>query len=275
MAPSYAPDPGLAESQKHKDELLSQYQCCSPFLQIDLPTDPPTRVAGLGDADQDCFDASSPYAQHYLPTAEIWKLYLRETEAEDKELAQLWQIGLDQLLIFAGLFGAILTAFLIESRKDLKPDPLLEILRALSDDSATSTSEPFRPTRSSLAVNAAWFSSLGLTLVSALAAVLAKGWLAQYTPATPGLRSKDACERHLRYLRSLQWRLATIVAGIPLLIQIALFLFALGLVILTLNDDFGIGITLLVMTVSTTCLYFLGTILPWFSPACPFQTTMS
>ncbi|KAJ7930267.1 hypothetical protein B0H13DRAFT_1962199 [Mycena leptocephala] len=253
MAHSYAPDPGLAESQKHNDELLN----------------PPTT---LGNADQDRSDASSPYAQHYLPTAEIWKLHLMEMEAEDKELAQLWQIGLDQLLIFAGLFGAILTAFLIESRKDLKQDPLQEILR---DDSAMSTSEPFRPTRSSLVVNAAWFSSLGLALVSALAAVLAKGWLAQYTPATPGLHSKDACERHLRYLRSRQWRLATIVARIPLLIQIALLLFAVGLVILTLDDDFGIGITLLVMTVFTTCLYFLGTILPWFSPACPFQTTMS
>ncbi|KAJ7927145.1 hypothetical protein B0H13DRAFT_1598978, partial [Mycena leptocephala] len=105
-------------------------------------------------------------------------LYLRKTEAEDKELAQLWQIGLDQLLIFAGLFGAILTAFLIESRKDLKQDPLQEILQALRNDSATSTSQPFQPTKSSLVVNAGWFSSLGLTLISALAAVLAKGWLA-------------------------------------------------------------------------------------------------
>ncbi|KAJ7853209.1 hypothetical protein B0H13DRAFT_1643143, partial [Mycena leptocephala] len=228
-------------------------------------------MAAFGYAGDDRSDTSSPYAQHYLPTAEIWKLYLRETEAEDKELAQLWQIGLDQLLIFvrkfsfsAGLFGAILTAFLIESRKDLKQDPLQDILftlRALRNDSVTSTSELFRPTQSSLVVNAAWFSSLGLTLISALAAVLAKGWLAQYTPATPGLHSKDACERHLRYLRSRQWHLATLVAGIPLLIQIALLLFAVGLVILTLNDDFGIGVTLLVMTVFTTCLYFLGTIL--------------
>ncbi|KAJ6545561.1 hypothetical protein B0H19DRAFT_887325, partial [Mycena capillaripes] len=104
----------------------------------------------------------------------IWKLYLKETEAEDMELAQLWQIGLDQLLIFAGLFGAILTAFLIESRKDLKADPLEQILQALTNNS---NSQPFRPSSASLAVNAAWFSSLGLTLISALAAVLAKGWL--------------------------------------------------------------------------------------------------
>ncbi|KAJ7206290.1 hypothetical protein GGX14DRAFT_367474 [Mycena pura] len=128
--------------------------------------------------------SGSPYNRHYEPTAEIWKLYLKETEVEDKELAQLWQIGLDQLLIFgckfssrfsisqAGLFGAILTAFLIESRKDLRQDPLQEILQALRNDSATSTSELFRPTKSSLVVNAAWFSSLGLTLISAFAAVL-------------------------------------------------------------------------------------------------------
>ncbi|KAJ7927144.1 hypothetical protein B0H13DRAFT_2312934 [Mycena leptocephala] len=66
-----------------------------------------------------------------------------------------------------------------------------------------------------------------------------------------------------------------IVAGIPLLIQIALLLFAVGVVVFTFSDDYGIGIALAVMTVPTTCLYFLGTVLPLFSPACPFQTTMS
>ncbi|KAJ7920522.1 hypothetical protein B0H13DRAFT_1453678, partial [Mycena leptocephala] len=199
--------------------------------------------------------------------ADIRRLYLKETEAEDMELAQLWQIGLDQLLIFvckvsscvlAGLFGAILTAFLIESRKDLKADPLQQILQALSNDSA---SEPFRPSTPSLVVNAVWFSSLGLTLISALAAVLAKGWLAQYTPATPGIRSNDACERHLRYLRSREWPLAAVVGGIPLIIQLALLLFAAGLVVFIADDNLGISFALLAMTVLTVCLYFLGTIL--------------
>jgi hypothetical protein len=40
------------------------------------------------------------YRQYYQANASIWALYLKETEAEDKELAQLWQTGLDQLLIF-------------------------------------------------------------------------------------------------------------------------------------------------------------------------------
>ena len=42
----------------------------------------------------------SPYSVHYRPDAIIWSLYLKETEAEDKELVFLWQTGLDSLLVF-------------------------------------------------------------------------------------------------------------------------------------------------------------------------------
>ncbi|KIJ57064.1 hypothetical protein M422DRAFT_198449, partial [Sphaerobolus stellatus SS14] len=248
MPTNLAPDINLAESQKHNEK--PEDHTLSPDNPVDQTHGSPV------------VDSESPYKQHYQPTAAVWALYLKETEAEDKELTELWQVGLDQLLIFAGLFGAILTAFLIESRQDLKQDPLVEILNVLKNHSSAAASEPFRASKSSLAVNAVWFSSLGLTLTSALAAVLARGWLAKYTPATPGIRSNDACERHLRYLRARQWRLAAIVGGIPLLIQIALFLFAVGLVILTLSDDFGIGISVLVWTVLATVLYILSTILP-------------
>jgi len=56
-------------------------------------------------------DSGNPYTQHYQPTAAIWALYLKETEAEDKELAQLWQIGLDQLLIFVCQLAFFLLLF--------------------------------------------------------------------------------------------------------------------------------------------------------------------
>jgi hypothetical protein len=73
-----------------------------PHLELSTETSnsyPPKRVDGNNNPD---VDSGSPYSHHYEPTAEIWKLYLKETEAEDMELAQLWQIGLDQLLIFVG-----------------------------------------------------------------------------------------------------------------------------------------------------------------------------
>ncbi|KAF8517051.1 hypothetical protein BU17DRAFT_26084, partial [Hysterangium stoloniferum] len=205
----------------------------------------------------------------------IWSLYLREAEKEDKELANSLQVGIDELLIFAGLFGGILTAFLIESRKDLQVDPLQEILHTLQNQFAATTSPSFEVSRSSLIVNYLWFGSLGLTLFSALCAVLAREWLAKYIPVSPGSRSSDACERLLRVKRAQQWRLESVVTGIPLLIQLALFLFSAGLVLFTWDSSVALGVVMLFLTGCGIALYILGTLFPLFSPACPFQTTMS
>ena len=219
-------------------------------------------------------------------------MYLKETEAEDRELVDVLTIGIDQLLIFvrtsflflfssvniqqAGLFGAILTAFLVESRKELVEDPLQEILLVLRNASGIAIDQtPFKPSRVSQAVNGIWFFSLGLTLLSALAGVLSRGWLAKYIPANAGKRSNDACERYLRYLRATGWGLAPIVTAIPLLIQTALFLFSIGLVIFLFKDDLGISISLMVLTTLAVLVYIIFTILPWVFPACPFQTTIS
>ncbi|KAF8510466.1 hypothetical protein BU17DRAFT_19688, partial [Hysterangium stoloniferum] len=198
----------------------------------------------------------------------IWSLYLKETEKEDKEFANSLQVGVDELLIFdiklivsqAGLFGAILTAFLIESRKDLQVDPVQEILQALQNQFATTPSQPFEVSKSSLIVNYLWFSSLALTLFSALCAVLAREWLAKYVPVSPGSRSSDACQRLFRVIKAQQWRLESVVTGIPLLIQLALFLFFAGLVLFTWNNSVALGVLMLFLTIFAAALYILGTL---------------
>jgi Family of unknown function (DUF6535) len=178
----------------------------------------------------------------------------------------------------AGLFAGIQTAFLIESRKGLQPDPqsmlLQAILFTLQNDSNATTSS-FNPTRLFLHVNYLWFTSLTFTLIGALAGVLAKGWLAKYAPASPGVSASDACERHLRAIGAQKWHFSAVINGIPFLIQISLFLFFPGLVLFILDNSSGIGYTILLLIVFTAAIYILGTVLPWFSPGCPFQTTMS
>ncbi|KAJ7805067.1 hypothetical protein B0H14DRAFT_2611724 [Mycena olivaceomarginata] len=77
----YARDLGSAESQKHNEKLQ---------LPEKLGLQALTCVAAQQDAHRSpAAGSGSPYSQHYQPTGEIWKLYLKETEAEDKELAQL------------------------------------------------------------------------------------------------------------------------------------------------------------------------------------------
>lgn len=168
---------------------------------------------------------------------------------------------------------------MIDSSADLKENPqeqlLKEIINTLRNVSEPFIQQPFQPDSSSLNVNGLWFSSLVLTLISALGGVLAKGWLAKYNPASLRERSSDACERHLRALRAVQWRLEPIITGIPLLIQVSLLLFFTGLIIQLLENDLRIWGTVVALIGSAAFFYLACTCLPWFSPACPFQTPVS
>jgi hypothetical protein len=115
----FAPNPDSAESQTHNEKLHGDDEGgLVPEADICTDRDPPDNVAAQQDDthptsqtklkqntnERPSVDSMNPYSHHYQPNAAIWAIYLKETEAEDKELAQLWQIGLDQLLIFVCQF---------------------------------------------------------------------------------------------------------------------------------------------------------------------------
>ncbi|KAF8492890.1 hypothetical protein BU17DRAFT_103916 [Hysterangium stoloniferum] len=119
-----------------------------------------------------------PYSKHLESDSTIWSLYLKETREEDKELATSLQVGVDELLIFAGFVWN-------------------HSYRALQNPLAVTTSQPFQVSKSSLVVNYLSFTTLGLTLFSALCAVLA--FRAAIAPAIPDiialLDDSDHCVR--------------------------------------------------------------------------------
>ncbi|CAG8687368.1 2523_t:CDS:2, partial [Acaulospora colombiana] len=221
----------------------------------------------------------SPYAKYAAPDARIWGLYLEEAEAEDRELMEPWNKDLDSLLIFAGLFAGILTAFIIESRKELYEDPqtrlLKDILGAIQNVPSTSTREAFEPETSFLNINGLWFNSLTLTLSSALGGVLSKGWIAKHGSSSTRKTSNDAYARHLRASRIRKWRVGAIISVISLLIQIALFLFFVGLVLILWDAADRIKFTVLALVSITSLTYLVITFLPWIFPACPLQTPIT
>jgi hypothetical protein len=177
------------------------------------------------------------------------------------------------------LFAAILTAFLVESRKELYEDPqtrlLKDILTTLRNPSEALTPGAFHPEASFLNINGLWFTSLTLTLSSALGGVLSKGWIAKHSSASTRKTSNDAYARHLRANRIRKWRVGGIISIISLLIQIALFLFFLGLVVILWDTDDRIKYSILILISITTIIYVVITFLPWIFPACPLQTPIT
>ncbi|KAJ7833018.1 hypothetical protein B0H14DRAFT_2255962, partial [Mycena olivaceomarginata] len=213
--------------------------------------------------------------------AVIWKLYMVQAKTFNDHLADSLNSDLDPLLIFAGLFSAILTAFLIEIRKGLQEDlqsitnNLIAILIQSQHNIAASqipVTSTFTPTLTSRWVNGLWFSSLTFSLISALGASIAKGWGTQFSSTIAGSSWGDA-KLHCGRFRGLQrWHLHLIVQCLPIFIHIGFFLFSIGLVILLFSDDRIIGITICVLTVLVVVLYIGSSFHPAFYPDSPFRT---
>ncbi|EEB97330.1 hypothetical protein MPER_03374, partial [Moniliophthora perniciosa FA553] len=120
---------------------------------------------------------------------ESWRKVLKEVARHDEDMVKAWRDDIDTVLIFAGLFSAVVTAFVIESYQWLDEDPadttvtLLVHLISVQVNSSQSISfepTPFKPDPSSIRINVFWFLSLIFSLTSALFGLLCKQWIREY-----------------------------------------------------------------------------------------------
>ncbi|KAJ7438185.1 hypothetical protein B0H11DRAFT_1752989, partial [Mycena galericulata] len=202
-----------------------------------------------------------PFSKYCTDSAEIWNLYMKQAKISNDNLANTFNSNLDPLLLFATLFSAILTAFLIEIRKSL-PEALQDTTNTLllvlihgQNISYNDQTPPFQPTSSALWVNGLWFSSLMFSLMSALGASVAKGWVTESSSVGPGSSWRDACEHARRLGGVRRWHMQLIIECLPFLMHIAFFLFSCGLVVLLFHNDRTIGIFILALTALVAFLY--------------------
>ncbi|KAI0306108.1 hypothetical protein B0F90DRAFT_964004 [Multifurca ochricompacta] len=127
----------------------------------------------------DCLNASppGPRAAGYAAesSSKLWSVYLAESERHDKALAESWKGDMDGLLIFSGLFSAVVTAFFVASLQ-----PMMQS-NQVSGSTPTLTTSVNPP--SLLRANALWCLSLLSSLLCALCATLVQQWARQYTQA--------------------------------------------------------------------------------------------
>ncbi|KAJ3548079.1 hypothetical protein NMY22_g1402 [Coprinellus aureogranulatus] len=217
-------------------------------------------------------------ATKFRADAKIWQLYLEEAEDEAADKAKVWETGLDTLLIFGGLFAGVVSTFVVDAKSGLQPDEqprlLSDILNFLRNPSSPGSQTTGIPS-SIYWVNGLWILSLFTTIFSAIMGVLAKAWLAKYTPAKNRGQSHDAYRRYKLDKQSERWLFREALILIPLIVQVATFLFLAGLVVQALGDNVTIGRTLLCFCAAGGLFYFCMTIIPLFELSSPFNTTLS
>ncbi|KIY61982.1 hypothetical protein CYLTODRAFT_315087, partial [Cylindrobasidium torrendii FP15055 ss-10] len=179
--------------------------------------------------------------------ARVWRIYLEEARTFDQDIVIQASESLELLLVFAGLFSAVLTTFVAQTSQSLSPDAaaqsagaLLEIaqlIRAVGSQTPVEDVRPLASVASSAVsnsivwVNGLWFVSLTLSLSTAIFAVLAKQWTRQYILPITGSSRERCFIRQFRYDGLEKWYFTAIIGLLPIPLHLSLIIFLVGLVI--------------------------------------------
>ncbi|PBK80971.1 hypothetical protein ARMGADRAFT_817839 [Armillaria gallica] len=227
------------------------------------------------------------------PLARVWRTYLEECGAFDIEMLEGWRDGLDVLLVFAGLFSAVVTTFVVQTSQNLQVNygqvtatllfELIDVQRAAANGTLVNNVpcsdltpfSDFHPTISDSLVNGLWFTSLSFSLTTALFAVLTKQWIHQYI-AVPSGTPRDRCHvRQFRYMGLEQWGVGFIIGLLPVLLSASLGIFLVGLVLFLTPLQVVIASVVGAITLISFAAYFVSNFLPIMYPSCPYKTPLS
>ncbi|KAI0698818.1 hypothetical protein C8Q76DRAFT_802885 [Earliella scabrosa] len=223
-----------------------------------------------------------------------WDKTADTVKTYSEEMVKRWNGEIDTLLVYAGLFSAILTAFIVQSYPLLTPDPSDPVLVTLQQISAQlnsfSVNPPFvNSTQPALSLeevppapvprwavwlNALWFSSLIFSLSAASVGIMVKQWLNEYSSGLSGTSRQIARLRQYRLDKLARWRVAVIVAFLPVLLQAALVLFFAGLLVLLWQLDQAVAVVASTLIGILSVFTFGSAILPAFTTDCCYLSPL-
>lgn len=188
----------------------------------------------------------------------------------------------------AGLFSAVVTAFIIESYQWLEQNDdqlstllLAQISRQLAGGGANQAlidaaegRGTFNANLSSIWINVLWTTSLLFSLTAALAGIIVKQWLREYLMWDSVLSpSREAVLlRHIRYDAWEKWKVPEIISMVPAILEFALVLFLGGAVTLLWTLNSAVAIVVTILGVVFFFLACAANFLPILFHRCPYKS---
>ncbi|QRV82405.1 hypothetical protein RhiJN_10420 [Ceratobasidium sp. AG-Ba] len=233
--------------------------------------------------------ANEVLGRELAPEAKVWEMYVEEAKEHDSELVKGENDNLDMMLLFAALFSAILTAFIIESKNLLQQDSTdvsVTLLLAIAQsqqriEQGTPQVLPpiempaFASSAAARWINGLWFAALALSLAAALVAMLAKEWLTAFMVLRPRAPHAYALTHHRRLQGLKHWGALHMIDLLPSMLHLSLLLFSIGLAVYLWLLDSRIAIAEVVITIMTIIFYAGTVLLGALYESCPFVTQMS
>ncbi|KAI0716801.1 hypothetical protein C8Q76DRAFT_673137 [Earliella scabrosa] len=223
---------------------------------------------------------------------DVWSDATTAVRSYYDELVVRWREEMDTLLVYAGLFSAVLTAFVVESYPLLQPDssdPTVAMLQQISTQlnsfridppfvNSTQTvqhileDQTFNAPLSAVWINTLWFASLACSLAAASIALMVKQWLHHARSGLSGT-SRDVARYRQHRLNSLQkWHVGTIVIALPVLLQVAVSLFLGGIVILLWTLHKTVAAVTSALIAILLAFFVVVTVMPLFRWDCCYRS---
>ncbi|KAK0503545.1 hypothetical protein EDD18DRAFT_1063684, partial [Armillaria luteobubalina] len=221
------------------------------------------------------------------PNARVFRTYIDRRAIHDKYMVEEAKDGVDVLLVSASLFSAVVTIFVAQTKQSLQADytemsadllfEMIDLQRYIASGTSLNIVAPpsFNPSTPLFAsttsdwVNGLWYTSLALSLTTALVSVLVKQWLHHYMALPSGTPRERSLLRQFRFAGLQKWRVLIIIGLLPVLMHTALAISLVGLMIFfgTLRHHVA-GIAGAITAVSYTA-YVMTDILLLLFPQCP------
>ncbi|KAF8502921.1 hypothetical protein F5888DRAFT_1668231 [Russula emetica] len=229
----------------------------------------------------------------------LWTLFRDEAKSHDNAQIVTLKDDMGNSLVFAGLFSAALTAFVVDTKRNLQSSPADETVYYLRQHSTIlsqisvqlssitpqisipSTPPPpfpaFNPSAFDVRVNAFWFMALAFSLLAAFLAILVQQWARNYMHVFQ--RSSDPLKssrlREYLYEGREGWYMPMVAEVVPGLLNISLFLFFAGLGDSLLNINTKVALGTIVPIGISGLLYIFTIFAPIIYPQSPYQNSLS
>ncbi|KAJ7178310.1 hypothetical protein C8R46DRAFT_1076321 [Mycena filopes] len=179
---------------------------------------------------------------------------MKLADEHDKEFREKYGTDLDTALIFAGLFSAVSSAFIIQ----IQPLLVANVPTVI------------------IVVQALQYISLFTALLAALLAVLGKQWIMYYNAAgSRGTIEERGLERQRKLDGLIKWKFEAVLQMFPLLLQLALLLFATSISVFLFTVHLSIAIIVSVLTLFGLGAYCFLLVSATIYPDSPFQTPLT
>ncbi|KIP06190.1 hypothetical protein PHLGIDRAFT_467705 [Phlebiopsis gigantea 11061_1 CR5-6] len=231
------------------------------------------------------------------PTLYGWAGIEQHLLTYDVDRIQGYAEDIDTLLVFAGLFSSILSAFVVQTYQLLQQDSfqttnqLIAFSISQFVDPAPIASVPavsaaianllspssFSAPNNARWINALFFTSMVLSLAAALFGIRAKQWLRKYMQWNSPLNTPrdNILVRQIRVEAWESWNIDVTISFIPALLELAMVLFLAGIVVLlwTLDDIVAKAVTTIIAVFLLVIAAF--TVLPIFFKRSPYKSPIS